>query len=204
MAERTRQRFEDDTPIEAGPRGVPLSAVIVGGLVAVFLALAVGAAGGYVAGRAKAVNDARAELAVVKAEAESRRAAEEKARDDAEAARMVARDALEKMDQLNKVKQKPVPPPPPQEKKDDRRASRPTTEKGFKAVVWGHSRDHVATVLGAPDDIDESVIGAGWDGPAAIYFGPFTDDNGGKKAKARVYYKRVAGGSTASLIDFLD
>jgi hypothetical protein len=147
MVERTRRRIDDDdTPTDSGPRGIPVSVALVWGMAAVFLALVVGAVGGYVAGRttgAAAALEARTELSVARVEAEAQRAAAEKARANAEAGRKQAEAAVKEFHDAAKVADAKAEPKKPKVK--------PIPREEFRTKVLGKSMKEVIDAVGKPD-----------------------------------------------------
>jgi type II secretory pathway pseudopilin PulG len=176
----TERRFEDDEreeprERERGPTVLPL-VVLAGGMI-VALLLAAGAA-----------------LFVIRSRAVQ---AEQAAR--AERAARADRAELEQAARQQPVVNEAAEGPPAVEK-----PKRPVTQAEFKAAVWGLARERVVDMYGAPDEIDESARAAGRHGPATVYLGPFADEKGVKKAKARLWFTRVANDGVVDFIDFID
>lgn len=171
-------KWDDDREDLIVPRrGIPPLLAVVGSAIILMLGVSLGGAVGYLVGH-REVATLRADLAEAQGPPAARPVGQPNQNDNAAAGRV----------------QQPVAGKP----------KRPTGQAAFKAAVLGNTRTSVVALFGSPEEIDEDAQFGGWDGPAAIYHGPFADEMGFKKAKAIIHYRPTPNGAVAQLVQFTD
>jgi hypothetical protein len=159
MVERLRRQPADDEPTDTGPRGVSLSAAIVGAMVVALIFFAVGAGAGYFMGRtagAAALLDVRVEADQAKKDMAAARAEAEKVKHDARGAVQRARNAVILMGERAEDAEVDARAKPTAKEEPSKPAVKTHTRDEFRALVLGRTRDQVIEAVGKPDKTQDA------------------------------------------------